>query len=56
MLKTIKRKKYFSRLYRFKDKNIIKVITGQRRVGKSYILQGIIGDLLKDKVPNKNKA
>jgi len=52
--KIIKRKKYLNQIYRFKDKNIIKVITGQRRVGKSFIMQSIISDLRKNKVQEKN--
>jgi len=51
--KIIKRKKYLSRIYRFKDKNIIKVITGQRRTGKSFILKSIINDLRRQ-APGRN--
>lgn len=50
----IKRKKYLKRIYAFKDQNIIKVITGQRRVGKSYILKSIINDLKDEKVKDRN--
>ncbi len=52
--KIIKRKKYLDQIYRFKDKNIIKVIVGQRRVGKSFLLKNIISDLSKNNISNKN--
>ncbi len=52
--KIIPRKKYLDRIYRFKDKNIIKVITGQRRTGKSFILKSIINDLRRSSVLSKN--
>lgn len=54
MNKIIKRKKYIERINRFQDKSIIKVITGQRRVGKSFMLKSIISDLQKKGVPIKN--
>ena len=52
--KIIKRKKYINRINRFRDKPIIKVITGQRRVGKSFILKSIMADLRKKGVLNEN--
>ena len=54
MNKIIKRGKYIERINRFQEKPIIKVITGQRRVGKSFILKSIIFDLRKKGVPEKN--
>lgn len=42
---------YFQRIAPFIGKNLIKVITGQRRVGKSYFLKQILEDL-KAKHPN----
>lgn len=50
----IKRKKYLEQIYRFKDQNVIKVITGQRRTGKSYLLKSIINDLRSQGVLEKN--
>ncbi len=38
MIKLINRKYYTDRITPFIGKNIIKVLTGQRRVGKSCIL------------------
>lgn len=35
----IERKKYLEQLIKFKDKNLIKVVTGLRRVGKSTLLK-----------------
>ncbi len=40
------REKYLSRIRPFYDSDVIKVITGIRRCGKSYILKGIINELL----------
>ena len=44
----IKRPVYSDRIRPFIDKEIIKVITGQRRVGKSYVLFQIIEDIRSD--------
>jgi len=44
---------YLSKVIPFVDKNLIKVIVGQRRVGKSYFLFQII-DLIKQKNSNAN--
>ena len=52
--KVIRREKYLKKVYLFKDQNIIKVITGQRRTGKSYILKSLINDLLAEGVLKKN--
>ena len=41
MIKLINRQDYTERITPFIDKNIIKVLTGQRRVGKSCILRQI---------------
>lgn len=38
----ISRPLYIRRIEPFIDKSIIKVITGQRRIGKSYILLQIV--------------
>jgi len=40
------REKYLSKIRPFYDSDIIKVITGIRRCGKSFILKGIINELL----------
>lgn len=45
----IYRKEYFSKIEPFIDKQIIKIITGMRRVGKSYFLKQIIDQLMKKK-------
>ena len=57
-MKIINRPAYLDRLIRFKDKQIIKVITGVRRSGKSTllkILSGINknyeGDIFINKIP-----
>lgn len=41
----IKREKYLSKVRAYFNKQLIKVITGQRRVGKSYLLKQIAGEL-----------
>lgn len=48
------RKKYINRINKFRDQPIIKVITGQRRSGKSFVLKAFINILKKDKVLAKN--
>jgi len=54
MLKSnIKRQKYLDRVSPFVDKDIIKVIVGQRRVGKSYLLYQIM-DLIKSRKRDAN--
>lgn len=54
MIKTyIKREKYLNKIIPFIDKDLIKVIVGQRRVGKSYLLYQII-DLIKKKNSKSN--
>ena len=45
--KYIKRKRYLDRIKPFIDKSLIKVIIGQRRVGKSYLLLQIIDHIKK---------
>lgn len=41
----LKREKYLSRVRPYFNKQLIKVITGQRRVGKSYLLKQIAAEL-----------
>lgn len=48
------REKYLSKIRPFFDSDIIKVITGIRRCGKSFILKGIINELLDKGVDEKN--
>ena len=49
----IPRPLYTKRIEPFIDKEVIKVITGQRRTGKSYILLQI-SDIIKEKIPEAN--
>lgn len=44
-MELIKREKYLSRIRPYYNKPLIKVITGQRRVGKSYMLKQIEAEL-----------
>ncbi|MDP2112646.1 MAG: ATP-binding protein [Bacteroidota bacterium] len=46
--KVLKRDSYVSRIIPFMRKPIIKVLTGQRRVGKSYLLFQLIEQILKE--------
>lgn len=48
-----KRNLYFDKIKGFIDKPVIKVITGMRRVGKSYFLKQIINELLINGVDKK---
>ena len=45
---------YLDRLKRWKDKQVIKVVTGMRRCGKSTILELFQADLLQSGVPRSN--
>jgi hypothetical protein len=54
MKNLIDRKKYTTQINKFRDKPIIKVITGQRRVGKSFVVKSLIENLKKSKVSLKN--
>ncbi len=47
-MKLINRNLYTNRIRPFIDKGVIKVLTGQRRVGKSYILFQLINEIKKD--------
>jgi Predicted ATPase (AAA+ superfamily) len=49
----IKREKYVAKVRPFIGKEIIKILTGQRRVGKSYILYQLM-DEIKGSVPDAN--
>ena len=53
MTETIRRKYYIDKLLSYKDKDIIKVVTGLRRSGKSTLLQIFRGDLSKNKISDK---
>lgn len=46
-MKIIQRNKYLNKISKFENNEIIKVITGQRRVGKSFFLKLLIADYLK---------
>jgi len=48
--KFITREKYVEKIRAFIGKNVIKVLTGQRRVGKSYILLQLIDEIKKSVV------
>lgn len=52
MMELIERKYYYQKIKPFINKDIIKVIVGQRRVGKSYFLHQIINSIKKE----NNKA
>ena len=45
---------YMSTLLEFKDKKVIKIVTGMRRCGKSTLLQLFAQKLLADGIPDKN--
>jgi len=51
--KKIRRKYYLDKLLSYKDKDIIKVVTGLRRSGKSTLLQMFRDDLSKEEVSDK---
>lgn len=47
-MQNFKREHYLQKIRPFKEKNLIKVLTGQRRVGKSFILQQIKNEIITD--------
>lgn len=53
-MKLLERKEYISFLQRHKDRNIIKVVSGVRRCGKSKLFELFQNDLLKHGVPKEN--
>lgn len=53
-MKLIERKEYMEFLKRHKDRNLIKVVSGVRRCGKSTLFELFQKDLLKQGVPQKN--
>lgn len=54
-MKRIERTEYLNKLIAFKDKSLIKVITGIRRCGKSTIME-IYRDCLRGKVSVPTKS
>lgn len=50
----IERELYLKRLWQLKDQNLIKVVTGIRRCGKSTLLEAFKSELLKDGVGREN--
>ncbi len=52
MIEKITRKYYLDKLFSYKDKDIIKVVTGLRRSGKSTLLQLFRDDLSKKEISN----
>ena len=52
--KVFYREKYLSKIRPFLESDVIKVITGIRRCGKSFILKSIINELLANGVPETN--
>jgi uncharacterized protein len=50
----IKRPKYISKVAPFIDKDIIKIIVGQRRIGKSYLLFQIMDELVEKGIQKEN--
>ena len=52
-MEIIARQNYIDHIYRFIDKGLMIALTGQRRVGKSYVLRQL-ADIIKDKNPDAN--
>ncbi len=50
----VKRELYMEKLRRLKDKDIIKVITGVRRCGKSYLLKLFMDELIESGIKEEN--
>ena len=50
----ITRQSYLSKLSDFQGNRLVKVVTGQRRVGKSYLLRQVIRELIQKGIPPSN--
>ena len=50
----ISRETYLNKLRQLKDQNLIKVVTGIRRSGKSTLLEAFKNELIESGVPEKN--
>ncbi len=48
------RKEYLEKVHRFSGNKLIKVLVGQRRTGKSYLLRQILRQLIQSGVPQQN--
>jgi uncharacterized protein len=48
------RKEYLEKIHRFSGNKLIKVLVGQRRTGKSYLLRQILRQLIESGVPPQN--
>lgn len=53
-MKWIERKEYLEKLIALRDKQLIKIVTGVRRCGKSTLLEMFRDYLKKDNIPEKN--
>ncbi|MCH8568247.1 MAG: ATP-binding protein [Balneolales bacterium] len=50
----VSRKRYLSRLKKYQNSRLVKVLTGQRRVGKSYLMRQLIADLINEGVDSEH--
>ena len=50
----VKRDYYLNKVFNFVDKDVIKIITGIRRSGKSYLFKLIINELIERGIPKSN--
>ena len=48
------REEYLKKIQQFTGNKLVKVLVGQRRTGKSYLLRQIIGQLIQSSVPPQN--
>ena len=49
----VARKRYLSRIKKYQNSRLVKVLTGQRRVGKSYLMRQLIADLIQEGVDSE---
>lgn len=50
----VKRKLYLNKIYKLMDKEEVKIITGVRRSGKTYLLKQVIEELKEKGIPDEN--